>query len=211
MDTFISLFALVWLVPCAIAAVCMRKGTAPWSLALLGGCALAEVIGGLGGAPTLQISAAIVTSLAAFFGLDVMRMYERRQAEQAAYKAGLTLSQYLEQHPHLYAKTGVRRPVAADAKKTVRRKRSWFSRKARRDDASADIGGFDEFVDTGAAVEVITPAERAVLRREAAKNGFWIAEASHGEIEVFLPPGAQAYPGRKVTVVAKPNGTLMGV
>jgi hypothetical protein len=59
-------------------------------------------------------------------------------------------------------------------------------------------------------VEVITPAERAVLRRPDT-NGFWIAEATKGEMRVFLPPGSKVWVGKTITVVTKPNGTLMGV
>lgn len=60
-------------------------------------------------------------------------------------------------------------------------------------------------------VEVILPAERAVLRRQSSTRGYWIAKTANGEVEVYLPPGAEAYPGRPVSLVTKSNGTLMGV
>jgi len=60
-------------------------------------------------------------------------------------------------------------------------------------------------------VEVILPAERAVLRRHSSTRGYWIAKTANGEVEVYLPPGAEAYPGRPVSLVTKSNGTLMGV
>lgn len=61
------------------------------------------------------------------------------------------------------------------------------------------------------AVEIIMPAERAVLRRRSQGRGYWIARTSSGDVEVYLPPGAEAYPGRPISVVVKPNGTLLGV
>lgn len=60
-------------------------------------------------------------------------------------------------------------------------------------------------------VEVILPAERAVLRRHSSTRGYWIAKTVNGEVEVYLPPGAEAYPGRPVSLVVKSNGTLLGV
>jgi hypothetical protein len=64
---------------------------------------------------------------------------------------------------------------------------------------------------TQGAVEIIMPAERAVLRRRSQGRGYWIARTSSGDVEVYLPPGAEAYPGRPVSIVVKPNGTLLGV
>ncbi|WP_150126524.1 hypothetical protein [Burkholderia cenocepacia] len=60
-------------------------------------------------------------------------------------------------------------------------------------------------------VEIIMPAERAVLRHPSQSRGYWIARTSNGDVEVYLPPGAEAYRGRPISIVAKPNGTLLGV
>ena len=62
-----------------------------------------------------------------------------------------------------------------------------------------------------APAEIIMPAERAVLRRRSHGRGYWIARTSSEDVEVYLPPGAEAYPGRPVSIVVKPNGTLLGV
>ena len=209
MELFLSLFPLVWLAPGLIAALGLRKGPAPWSLALLAGSALAEAAAAVGGPAAVQFSLATFGTLCAFIFLDLKRLLALREAEHEAARNSMSLESYLEQHPELYAKTGIRRPKAESLKKSGSPKRRWFlfgKRKgAERDTVSL------ESVDAGAPVEVITPAERAVLRHEAKAKGYWVAQGLKGEIQVFVPPGMDAYPGRTITVVTKPNGTLMGV
>lgn len=208
MDILFSFFPVVWLLPCAIGAIGLRFGPAPWSLAMLSAAALAEVISAVGVPALYQVSVAFVSFIILFIVLDVRRLYARQDAERAAALNRQSLNEYLEAHPELYAKTGIRRPAG----KREKRSRRWFgkSKKTGAKSREARVKVQDDFADTEPLVEVITPAERAVLRREDTK-GFWIAQATRGEIRVFLPPGADVWVGKTITVVAKPNGTLMGI
>lgn len=208
MDILISFFPVVWLLPCAIGAIGLRRGPAPWSVAMLSAAALAEAVSAVGVPAPYQVSIAFVAFIILFIGLDVRRMCARQEAERAAALSRQSLNEYLEAHPELYAKTGIRRPVV----KLEKRSRRWFgfgkqsTGKPRKSAPRAQV----EFADSDTPVEVITPAERAVLRREDIK-GYWIAQSAKGDIRVFLPPGADVWVGKTITVVSKPNGTLMGI
>jgi hypothetical protein len=208
MDILISFFPVVWLLPCAIGAIGLRRGPAPWSVAMLFAAALAEVVSAVGVPAPFQVSIAFVAFIIVLIGLDVRQMYARQEAERAAALNRQSLNEYLEAHPELYAKTGVRRPVV----KTEKRSRRWFGmgKRSTSRPREARMKVTDDFADAEPLVEVITPAERAVLRRPDT-NGFWIAEAARGEMRVFLPPGSKVWVGKTITVVAKPNGTLMGM
>jgi hypothetical protein len=109
MDTFSSLLLLVWLVPCTVGAIGVRLSAAPWSVSLLSACALAEAIACFGGNAAVQLAVAFFGTLGLFVILDLRRLYVRREVELAAQKSGVSLDDYLEKNPHLYAKVGIRR------------------------------------------------------------------------------------------------------
>jgi hypothetical protein len=212
MDTSSSLLLLVWLVPCLVGAIGVRVSAAPWSVSLLSACALAEAIGCFGGNAVIQMGVAIFGTLALFVILDLRHLYVRREVELEAQKSGVSLDDYLEKNPHLYAKVGMRRkPVESkEVDRPAKRRRFAFwkrsDRKGRR-----DAKGNTRFADgeVEALVEVIVAAERIVLEREASARGYWHGRGLSGEVQLYVPPGADAYPGRVVSAVRKPNGTLM--
>lgn len=212
MDTFSTFLLLGWLIPCTVGAVGVRIRPAPWSVSLLVACSVAEVIACCGGSVVLQMGVAIFGTLVLFVGLDLNQLFHRREAELTAQQAGISLHEYLEQNPRLYVKTGVRRKVHPKLENLAASQRRFvfWKRKAKKRAFSSEEHQFATGEEDG-PVEVIVAAERIVLEREASAKGYWQGRGLNGDVQVFVPPGADAYPGRVVSAVRKPNGKLMAI
>lgn len=231
MDTVLSLLSpFVWVLFCAIGALGVRLRFTAWPQSILVASLVGAMTAFFGGNAALQIGSSILTALFTFITLDLCSLNSSRSLKapeppaSAAPKPAAPQKTTSAEAPtsarpgdnkasterHQAANAGSRpggatwprgsRPVE-QRRASASSQPSQTGRRAKTQGASSAEG----------PVEIILPAERAVLRRKSALKGYWIATTTEGEKEVYMPPGAQAYPGRPISIVVKPNGTHMGV